>query len=322
MSLVNDVLRDLDARQGDGAEVAGVSGVAVTAGAPQGKSRRLLFLAVLVLAAIGLAIWLASTKPQPSEVVATHAAPIQATQSAPPQANAVAGAAASSLPNAPALDTTSLGINSSLTLIQAKPENSAAEPSVPADQQPTSSPPAAKVLTSRVSFGTAPPLGTVTVPTPVEPVIAARAESASSSPSQASTAAPAQASTATSSAREQDARLLIADGNYTAAIAVLTAEPMPAVAANTRYFALLAAAQTSARQPASAALTYRALLGVDARNGAWWLGYGAALEASQQPAAARDALQRALASRNLPPNLRQQAAMRLQRLEQNMGPTS
>lgn len=338
MSLVNDVLRDLDARQGGAAEVAGVSGVTTVSGTESNRSRRLLIFVIFVLAAICLALWLASGAPDtPSEVRVADPAPVAppvqpisgqsgAAQVAPAQPTTSSSRIETDQSNIAALDASPWALADNLQFSKTSRAEQSTRPTSAIDVPPTTT-----TLSGSFSFGPARPTRTAKVqptnntPKPAQPasatpqVTAATAEiPAMPEPQLATPRQPAEDSFAK---RERVARASIAAGDYLAAVNVLSVAPQPAVADNTNYYALLAAAQTSARQASAAAQTYRELLAVDPGNGTWWLGYGAALEASQQQVAARDALQRALASRTLRPDLRRQAAMRLQRLEQTLSNT-
>lgn len=70
------------------------------------------------------------------------------------------------------------------------------------------------------------------------------------------------------------------------------------------YYALMAALYEQLKQPQMAAQIYQQLLEVQPGNGVWWMGLGIALEDLQQPAAARDAYQKALRSHSLSTQVR------------------
>ena len=329
MSLVNDVLRDLDARQGG---TAAVAGVAVTPAAQSGKSRRLIPLALFVGAAVCLALWLASSAPESPQPQGTVTAP-QSPRVIGTSTMAEAQAAGADLPTQqPQLNAASLGISSSLTLMQPRLATAEQTPTPAPTPAETSTSTASRVVPGRISFGESKPrVAQTSQATPQELAsgVAERvappvtlADSPISVESVAPEAAPERNPDDTALSRERQARNLIAASDYAGAADLLAAEPMPPLATHTRYYALVAAAQTSARQSKAAAKTYRALLATDPSNGSWWLGLGAALEADGHTAAASDALRRALASQNITPVLRHQAAMRLQRIGQATGGAS
>ena len=91
---------------------------------------------------------------------------------------------------------------------------------------------------------------------------------------------------------ERYARLLFERGDLAGAIGVLV-DAAPPVAADLEYHALLAALQQRAGNHVAAADTYSSLVGARPEQGLWWMGLGISLEAEQRNAAAHDAYQRA-----------------------------
>ena len=338
MSLVNDMLRDLDTRQGGAAEMAGV---AVLPAPEPGRSMNVMIVAAVIAIAVGLAMWLASTAPEPRAAVpVTDRSP--ASEPAADAAQAVSQApsrVATAQSNIAALNESAIGLADDLefrpasaaqgsaavapaTVSQVRSMTLAGRFSFGQSVPASSASPKASTRSTPVAQATQPPVEQLTTRQAAPPPIPVASEPESAPQRDASGPPPVQSSQVNFADREREARMLIGAGTYLAAVDLLSAAPQPAVADNTRYFALLAAAQTSARRPAAAAQTYRSLVAVDPSNGTWWLGFGAALEASQQLPAARDALRRALASRDLRTDLRRQAAIRLQRLEQAAEPQS
>ncbi|HQR04195.1 MAG: tetratricopeptide repeat protein [Proteobacteria bacterium] len=72
---------------------------------------------------------------------------------------------------------------------------------------------------------------------------------------------------------------------------------------NADYQAFYALLLNRQQRPHDAAEHYRAALALRPNEGRWWYGLGLALEADQRPAEAREAYQRARASNNLPADL-------------------
>ena len=91
---------------------------------------------------------------------------------------------------------------------------------------------------------------------------------------------------------ERYARLLFERGDLAGAIGVLV-DAAPPVADGLDYHALLAALQQRAGNHVAAADTYAALVDVRPGEGLWWMGLGISLEAEQRRAAAYDAYQHA-----------------------------
>lgn len=91
---------------------------------------------------------------------------------------------------------------------------------------------------------------------------------------------------------ERYARLLFDRNDLAGAIGVLESA-QPPVAADPDYHALLAALLQRAGNHDAAADTYAALVGVQPDHGLWWMGLGLSLEGAGRPGAALDAYTRA-----------------------------
>ncbi|MEX0899235.1 MAG: tetratricopeptide repeat protein [Gammaproteobacteria bacterium] len=92
---------------------------------------------------------------------------------------------------------------------------------------------------------------------------------------------------------ERYARLLFERGDLAGAIGVLV-NSAPPVSSNPDYHALLAALQQRAGNHAAAASTYAALVDARPTQGLWWMGLGISLEAEQRNDAAYSAYENAL----------------------------
>lgn len=105
------------------------------------------------------------------------------------------------------------------------------------------------------------------------------------------------------------ARALLAQNHIEQAYVLLSANPPPLNAARD-YHAVLAAIEQQLKHYAAAAARYRALLETNSEQASWWLGLGIALEGDQQRSDAHNAYRRALALNTLPDAARQYATER------------
>ncbi len=106
------------------------------------------------------------------------------------------------------------------------------------------------------------------------------------------------------------AGLQVSRNDSTAALAALHGANPPTLADDPAFHALLAAAEQGAGNHAAAADTYRALLAHNPAQGEWWAGLGIALENLNQPEDALAAYQHARQQR-LPPALAQYVSERI-----------
>ncbi|WP_210398003.1 tetratricopeptide repeat protein [Motiliproteus sediminis] len=113
--------------------------------------------------------------------------------------------------------------------------------------------------------------------------------------------------------RKLKARLLILAGDSGQA-AELLRDAAPAVARDSEYHQLKAAAEQAAGLHQAASRSYHGLLQHDATNPAWWVGLGISLEALQQKAQARQAYANVLQIPRVPASLSGYARTRLQQL--------
>lgn len=110
------------------------------------------------------------------------------------------------------------------------------------------------------------------------------------------------------------AGLAVSQNDSATALAALHGATPPTLAVDPAFHALLAAAEQSAGNYAAAADTYRALLAHNPAQGEWWAGLGIALENLGQPQDALTAYQHARQSR-LPPAVAQYVSNRIAVLE-------
>jgi tetratricopeptide (TPR) repeat protein len=121
-----------------------------------------------------------------------------------------------------------------------------------------------------------------------------------------------QGDPASSELRKTYARWLLNEQQVEKAIGVLDSEPLPEIAADLEYHALLAALLQESGRFAEAAGRYEKLLAVRPREALWWLGLAITREQSGALAAARQAYQQALASPGLRPDLAEYSRSRLE----------
>lgn len=100
------------------------------------------------------------------------------------------------------------------------------------------------------------------------------------------------------------ANLFVQQGDPQQALIILQGiQPQPNIQDDPGYYNLLAEIYRQLNQPKIAVNIYQQLLSMDANNGSWWVGLGMCFEALDQLAAAKEAYQKAQATRNLPPVL-------------------
>lgn len=103
--------------------------------------------------------------------------------------------------------------------------------------------------------------------------------------------------------RKRSARRLLTQGDGAAALVLLQAKPLPLVAEDSGYHALLAAVLRENAAYREAAGVYRQLLDFRSREPLWWLGLAISLEQAGVQAEAKSAYQQALALPGLQLNL-------------------
>lgn len=113
--------------------------------------------------------------------------------------------------------------------------------------------------------------------------------------------------------RFQLARLHLEQGAESQAIALLEQARQDGLA-DPELLAFLAAIQQRGGRHVDAVKNYRAALNLRAQEGRWWVGLGISLESQQDTSPARDAYRRALDSGQLPANLARYAEDRLKAL--------
>ncbi|MDP2126525.1 MAG: hypothetical protein Q8K97_04025 [Pseudohongiella sp.] len=116
--------------------------------------------------------------------------------------------------------------------------------------------------------------------------------------------------------RKIKARLLVADGRASDAVALLT-NLAPSVSTDSEYHDLMASSYMANQQYDFAAQTYRTLLQQNAGEGRWWYGLAAALDAQGLAQDAALSYERALQQANLTAGLRQASQQRLQLIRQS-----
>jgi len=114
--------------------------------------------------------------------------------------------------------------------------------------------------------------------------------------------------------RKALARLLLSEKQLGEAIRIMRSAPLPEVAGDLEYHALLAALLQEAGNYAAAAGQYRKLLAVRPREALWWMGLAIALEQSGASEPARKAYRQALETPGLRPDLAAYIRNRLQAL--------
>jgi tetratricopeptide (TPR) repeat protein len=112
--------------------------------------------------------------------------------------------------------------------------------------------------------------------------------------------------------RKRYAHLLLAAQRLSEAIGVLSAPPVPVIAADLEYYALWAALLQENGQHGAAGKVYAQLLEVRPREALWWLGLATSEEQAGAPAAAQKAYQQALQFPGLRPDLEKYIRDRLQ----------
>ena len=114
--------------------------------------------------------------------------------------------------------------------------------------------------------------------------------------------------------RKELARLHLQQQQHLVAIELLTTKPLPAVAQDLEYFALLAVLQQEAGQFEAAAATYEYLLQVRSNDPLWWFGLALAHDQGGNYEQARQAYQQAVILPHLEAKLRDYCNNRLQQL--------
>lgn len=94
--------------------------------------------------------------------------------------------------------------------------------------------------------------------------------------------------------RKEYARYLLHDKQYDKAIDLLRQSPVPSIAGDVEYHALLAALLREAGQFSASARVYARLLQIRPKNGIWWLGLAVSMDQSGNFKQARKAYRRAL----------------------------
>ena len=114
--------------------------------------------------------------------------------------------------------------------------------------------------------------------------------------------------------RKLYARQLLQEHRQNKAIELLRVAPLPSLAQDPEYHALLAAALQAVGEYRSASTVYARLVKVRPQNGLWWLGMAVSLEQSGQRDEARGAYLKALTLPGLRPDLQDYIQGRLQAL--------
>lgn len=112
--------------------------------------------------------------------------------------------------------------------------------------------------------------------------------------------------------RKVYARLMLNDQRFAAAIKLLKSEPVPAVASDLEYHALLAALLQDSKQFEAASQVYGHLLQIRPQAAIWWMGLAISQEQLGKSDEARNAYQRAINLPGLRPDLRNYIQSRLQ----------
>lgn len=112
--------------------------------------------------------------------------------------------------------------------------------------------------------------------------------------------------------RKVYARLMLKDQRFSTAIKLLKSEPVPAVASDLEYHALLAALFQESKQFEAASQVYGYLLQVRPQAALWWMGLAISQEQLGKSEQARNAYQRAINLPGLRPELRNYIQSRLQ----------
>lgn len=111
------------------------------------------------------------------------------------------------------------------------------------------------------------------------------------------------------------ARLLIAQGNLSAAVDLLLSRAPP-VDSDLEYHEILATAQLASRDYEGALISYSGLVRQDQNQGRWWYGFAASQDSLGNLNAARQGYSRAVNLSNLSANLRRRSQERLAVLSQ------
>jgi len=112
--------------------------------------------------------------------------------------------------------------------------------------------------------------------------------------------------------RKVYARLLLKDQRYVDAIKLLKAAPVPVIAQDLEYHALLAALLQESKQFEAASQVYSQLLQVRPQSALWWMGMAISQEQLGNSENARNAYQKALNLKGLRPDLQNYIQSRLQ----------
>lgn len=115
------------------------------------------------------------------------------------------------------------------------------------------------------------------------------------------------------------ARILLDQGEPEEAALALVQGGTPTVVQETEFHQLLAAIYQRTGQFTAAAQTYKQMLGVDRKNGVWWLGLGLALESGRSFPEAKEAYRTALEDPSLQPGLEDFVRSRLAALAAGSG---
>lgn len=107
-----------------------------------------------------------------------------------------------------------------------------------------------------------------------------------------------------------ESRLLIAEGQYNTALALLMAQE-PSLSDHVGYYELMALAARQSKQYPLSAQVYQGLLENNTRRGDWWAGMAIALEMQSKKTEARSAYQNAVKSPVIPVALKTYAQQRL-----------
>jgi MSHA biogenesis protein MshN len=111
--------------------------------------------------------------------------------------------------------------------------------------------------------------------------------------------------------RKLYARLMLNDQRFAAAIQLLKAEPVPQVANDLEYHALLAALFQESKQFEEAGRVYGLLVQARPQSALWWMGLAISQEQLGNSGQASDAYQRALNLPGLSPELENYIQSRL-----------